>query len=125
MIKEQEIPTYRKSTNSNVSKSRRKTDHKHNYEECLIQYRSPYFDKEYIFTHLASYCTICGKLGPKFKDEKSVVTDYKEIIDSPIGKVIRVLSGEELYKRYKDALPIFFLKDISDKYVPLWQNNEK
>lgn len=125
MIKEQEIPTYRKSINSNVSKSRRKTDHKHNYEECLIQYRSPYFDKENIFTHLASYCTICGKLGPKFKGEKSIVTDYKEIIDSPIGKVIRVLSGEELYKRYKDALPIFFLKDISDKYVPLWQNNEK
>ena len=38
MLTEQEIPKYRKSTDCNISKSNRKSKHKHQYEECLIQY---------------------------------------------------------------------------------------
>lgn len=34
---EYEIPKYPKSTESNISKSNRKSKHKHHYEECLIQ----------------------------------------------------------------------------------------
>lgn len=39
MIHENEIPKYLKSTESNISKSNRKSKHKHHYEECLIQYK--------------------------------------------------------------------------------------
>lgn len=39
MIQENEIPKYLKSTESDVSKSNRKSKHKHYYEECLIQYK--------------------------------------------------------------------------------------
>lgn len=35
---EQEISKYKKSTESNISKSNRKVKHKHQYKECLIQY---------------------------------------------------------------------------------------
>lgn len=37
MIQENEIPKYLKSTESDISKSNRKSKHKHHYEECLIQ----------------------------------------------------------------------------------------
>lgn len=39
MITENEMPKYLKSTESNISKSNRKSKHKHHYEECLIQYK--------------------------------------------------------------------------------------
>lgn len=45
MIQENEIPKYLKSTESNISKSNRKSKHKHHYEECLIQYRSTFIGK--------------------------------------------------------------------------------
>ena len=38
MIQEQEIPKYKKSKKSNISKSNHKSKHKHQYEECLIQH---------------------------------------------------------------------------------------
>ena len=37
MIQENEIPKYLKQTESNTSKSNRKSKHKHHYEEYLIQ----------------------------------------------------------------------------------------
>lgn len=36
---ENEIPKHLKSKESNISKSHRKSKHRHQYEECLIQYR--------------------------------------------------------------------------------------
>ena len=45
MIQENEIPKYLKSTESNISKSNRKSKHKHHYEEYLIQYRSTFIGK--------------------------------------------------------------------------------
>jgi len=38
MLTEQEIPKYRKSTDSNISKSNRKSKHKHQYEELYERY---------------------------------------------------------------------------------------
>lgn len=74
MIQENEIPKYLKSTESDVSKSNRKSKHKHCYEECLIQdkwnFKSNAFtqeEKERIHTSLSSYCTICGKISDRFK----------------------------------------------------------
>ena len=125
MIQKNEIPKYLKSTGSNISKSNRKSKHKHHYEECLIQYKwnfksTVFTDK--IHTSLHSYCTICGKIGDRFKDDKSIVKDYIRTIDSSKGKYHSHISDEELYEKYHDKLPVFFVKDIfKEKYVDLEQ----
>lgn len=86
MIQENEIPKYLKSKESNISKSNRKSKHKHHYEECLIQYRSTFIGKTRLNTDLYTYCTICGKINERFKENKSIVKDYIREVNSPIGK---------------------------------------
>lgn len=124
---EQEIPKYLKSAESDVSKSNRKSKHKHQYEECLIQYKwnfkSNAFtqeEKERIHTSLSSYCTICGKIGGIIKNSK-----YQKEIDvlqkqRQTGSNFWIsLSGEEIYKMYHDKLPVFFVDNMFGKYIDL------
>lgn len=126
MIQENEIPKYLKSTESNISKSNRKSKHKHQYEECLIQYKSTFAGKTHLNTGLYTYCTICGKINERFKEGKSIVKDYIREVNSPIEKCkcYSRISDEELYENYHDKLPAFFVEDIfKEKYVDLEQNN--
>ena len=126
-IQTQEIPKYLKSTESNVSKSNRKSKHKHYYEECLIQYKPSFVRKTYLNTGLYTYCTICRKINERFKENKSIVKDYIREIDSPIGKCkcYSRITDEELYEKYHDKLPVFFVEDIyEDKCIDLEQNGE-
>lgn len=121
MINNNEIPKNRKSTESNISKSNRKAKHKHHYEECLIQHK--FSRSESIITSLYSYCIICGKIGDRFRNDKSIVKDYRKLIDTPIGKCYSLITSEELYEKYHDMMPVFFVKDIyKEKYVDLKQN---
>lgn len=127
-----DITKYLKQKESNISKSNRKSKHKHHYKECLIQYKwnfkSNVFtqeEKERIHTSLRSYCTICGKIGGIIKNSK-----YQEEIETlqkqrQIGNNFWIsISGEEIYKKYYDKLPVFFVEDIyKEKYVDLEQNN--
>lgn len=129
---EQEIPKYLKQKESDVSKSNRKSKHKHQYEECLIQYKwnfkSNAFtqeEKERIHTSLSSYCTICGKIGGIIKNSK-----YQKEIDvlqkqrQTRSNFWISISGEEIYEMYHDKLPVFFVDNIfTEKYVDLGQNN--
>ena len=106
-----------KSTNNNQIK---------NYEECLIQYRSTFIEKTHLNTGLYTYCTICGKINERFKENKSIVKDYIREVNSPIGKCkcYSRISDEELYEKYHEKLPVFFVEDIyKEKYVNLEQNN--
>ncbi|MDD6293045.1 MAG: hypothetical protein PUA71_04305 [Eubacteriales bacterium] len=123
MITNNEIPKYKKPTKSNISKSNRKAKHKHHYEECLIQYNMKIglINKPSILiTSLGSYCTICGKIGDRFKKDKSIVKDYIRTVNTSMGKCYSLITDEELYERYKDKLPVFFVEDIwKDKYVNL------
>ena len=120
----EEIPKYRKNTGSNISKISKKSKHKHNYEECLIQCNSSII-KGHIITSLHSYCTICGKIGDRFKEDKSIVKDYRRIVDTPIGKCYQRISCEELYEKYHDKMPIFFVENIwKDGYVNLKEENK-
>ena len=124
MIQENEIPKYLKSTESNISKSNRKSKHKHQYEECLIQYRFTFIGKTRLNTGLYTYCTICGKINERFKENKSIVKDYVRTLDTPICKCYSRISDEELYEKYHDKLPVFFVENIfKEKYVDLSQNN--
>lgn len=121
MIQDQESPKYRKSKNSNVSKVNKKSKHKHLYEECLIRY--DYAFMKPTITCLRSYCTICGKIGERFKNDKSVVSDYIRN-GTAFGKTYdSYISSDELYEKYKDKLPVFKLDDMFDDRVNL-ENKE-
>ena len=122
MVQENEIPKYLKQKESNISKSNRKSKHKHRYEECLIQYHLPRSTR--MHTSLYSYCIICGKIGGRFREDKSIVKDYRKTVDIPIGKCYSLITDEELYEKYHDKLPVFFVKDILGKYVDWEQNDE-
>ena len=124
MIQENEIPKYLKSTESDISKSNRKSKHRHLYNECLIQYKND-FTKKNIVTKLSSYCTVCGKIGKRFDEDKTIVKDYKREIDSPFPryKCTSIIPEDELYERYRNKMPVFFVDDIfKEKYVDLEQN---
>lgn len=124
MIQENEIQKYLKQKESNISKSNRKSKHKHQYEECLIQYRSTSIGKIHLNTGLYTYCIICGKINERFKGNKSIVKDYVREVNSPIGKCYSRISDEELYEKYHNKLSVFFVEDIfKEKYVDLEQNN--
>ena len=124
MIQENEIPKYLKQKESNISKSNRKSKHKHHYEECLIKNKSIFAGKTHLNTGLYTYCTICGKINERFKENKSIVKDYIREVNSPIGKCYSRISDEELYEKYHNKLPVFFVEDIfKEKYVDLEQNN--
>jgi len=120
-MNEQEIPKYKKSTESNISKSNCKAKHKHQYKECLIQYPISFAGKNRIQTHLCSYYTICGKIGEKLKD--SIVKDYvrSELYSRRI--LYSVMTGTELYEKYNDKMPVFFVKDMFGKYINLEEND--
>ena len=114
MIQENEIPKYLKQRESNISKSNRKSKHKHHYEECLIQYHLPRSTRTYIL--LYSYCIICGKINDRMKN--SIVTDYMKKVDTPMGKRYIRISEDTLYEKYHNRLPVFFVEDIcKDKYL--------
>lgn len=117
---ENEIPKYHKSTKSDISKSKEKSKHKHQYKECLIQYKL--YRCEHITTRLKSYCIVCGKIGDRFKEGKSIVKNYRRTTDSPIGKFYSLITSEELYEKYHNKMPVFFVEEIyKEKYVDLDQ----
>ena len=119
---DQEIPKYRKNTGSNISKIEKKLKHKHQYKECLIQYNMKIgliSKPTALTTSLGSYCTICGKIGDRFKEENSIVKDYRRIVETPIGRCYQMISSEELYEKYHNKLPVFYIDDPFANYVVL------
>lgn len=120
---DQEIPRYRKNTGSNISKIKKKSKHKHQYEECIIRYKFSFMEKDNLTTRLLSYCPICGKIGDRFSEGKSIVEDkglHKQLSNG--WKYIN-MSGEEIYEQYHDRLPVFY-SEYSDKYVDLSQRED-
>ena len=69
--------------------------------------------KNNLTTRLLSYCTICGKIGDRFSEEKSIVED--KVLHKQLP-----MSGKEIYEQYHDRLPVFNA-EYSDKYVNLNQ----
>ena len=95
-----EIPKYRKKKPSK-SKSASKSDHKHQYNDCLL------VDDEK-HPHKAEYCIICGKIN-------NVKTFETERID---GGRFRMLDYDEVFQKY-EGLKQFQVKDMWDKYVSI------
>lgn len=112
-----EIPKYLKRKENDISKANKKSKHKHQYEECLIRYKWNWEENK-IHTSLNSYCTICGKINDKMKN--SIVIDYMQKVDTPVGQCYIQISEDVLYDIYHGRLPVFFVEDIcNDKYVNL------
>ena len=112
-----EIPKYLKRKENDISRANKKSKHKHQYEECLIRYKWNWEENK-IHTSLNSYCTICGKINDKMKN--SIVIDYMQKVDTPVGKCYIQISEDVLYDIYHGRLPVFFVEDIcNDKYVNL------
>ena len=118
-----DIPKYHKSTESNISKSNRKSKHKHQYVECLIQYPITFAGRTFISTKLYGYCVICGKIGSvkngKYKAELEQLKKSRQ----GNSNFLIAISGEEIYERYHNRLPVFYVEDSFADYVVLERKN--
>ena len=122
-MQENEIPKYLKSTESNISKSNRKSKHKHHYEECLIQYPIAFAGKTFINTKLYEYCFICGKIGSVKNGKFKAELEQLEKLRQGNNNFLITISGEEIYERYHNKLPIFYIEDSFADYVILEREN--
>ena len=123
MIQENEIPKYLKQTESNTSKSNRKSKHKHQYEECLIQYPIAFAGRTHISTKLYGYCSICGKIGSVKNGKYKTELEQLEKSRQDNSNFLITISGEEIYKRFHNKLPIFYIDDPFTNYVVLEREN--
>lgn len=56
--------------------------------------------------------------------KNSIVVDYMQKIDTPVGKRYIQISEDVLYQTYRGKLPVFFVEDIyKDKFVNLHNTN--
>lgn len=98
------------------------------YFNMITIFHIPYTNKVIKHTSLCSYCVICGKIGDRFPEDKSIVKNYVRKIDSPIKnyRCYSHISDEELYEKYHNKMPVFFVEDIfKEKYVTIDGNNRE
>lgn len=118
-----DIPKYLKQTESNTSKSNRKSKHKHQYEECLIQYPITFAGRTHISTKLYGYCSICGKIGSVTNGKYKAELEQLEKSRRDNSNFLITISGEEIYERYHNRLPVFYVEDSFADYVVLEREN--
>lgn len=124
MIQEHEIPKYKKTKKSNISKSNHKSKHKHQYKECLIQYPIAFAGKTFINTKLYGYCFICGKIGSVKNGKYKAELEQLEKSRQDNSNFLITISGEEIYERYHNKLPVFYIdEDSFADYVVLEREN--
>ena len=102
----EEICKYRKKKESNISKSKKKSKHKHIYKECIVNRKYHSFGKDFIRPELASYCTICGKIGENIE---------KRAYGEKETNFIRAYTKEEIYDKNKDLE--IFEANVCDRYI--------
>lgn len=108
MINTDETGRYKKRTDSNVSKIKNKSKHKHQYADVLISVGP----SNSLYT--GEICTICGKI----KDFR-LATGRIEI-DGKIG--CRMLTNEETKEKYKE-LKEYHIDNLFQKYVKVEEND--
>lgn len=108
MIDTDETGRYKKRTDSDVSKVKNRSRHKHQYVDVLISVGP----SNSLYT--GRICTVCGKI----KDLK-LATDRVEID----GKMYyRMLTDEKIREKYKD-LKEYHIDNHSQKHVKLEEND--
>ena len=102
------LPKHRKKKESNVSKSKNRSNHKHKYADCVLINETTRRDGSlHRSAHRGQYCVLCGKIG------KESLWEHEK---TPEG-YLRVLSYEEVIAKYP-KLPRFYAKYF-DKYVTI------
>lgn len=99
-----EIPKHRKKKPSSTSKSKEKSNHKHEYVECLL------INKESNKPYKAIYCKVCGKIYD--------VKMFETIEINECSNRCRLMNNEEIFEKYKD-LEKYYVEDIWQKYVSI------
>lgn len=97
----EDVPKYKKKSESTISKSFVKTKHKHVYKDCLFVDKKERCQK-------GMYCTICGKVG-----------EISLGIEKIGGNRVK-LTDKEIYERYK-YLEQVNVEGIIPGYVPIKQ----
>lgn len=98
MFIDDDIMPYKKKKKKTIKKS----NHKHVYKFCVIQYPWDKFDKEKGFLKektesLAKYCPVCGKLQTKLTPD-----DWDKLTE---------------YKHFTFSASMFWLPYVEDKYL--------
>lgn len=97
-----EIATYKRKKDSNISKSSRKSKHKHIYKQVLLRTTNKFNGKQIEIIHLGRICTVCNKkhIDKYFITKKTDNGTYL------------VLENDEILKMYADLEII----DTEDKW---------
>ena len=98
-----EVAKHKKKKN-NSSRSEKKADHKHEYQDCLLACEYNWSDKYYI--HKDQYCVICGKINAHYRQSFG---EYLQDVDKDNSAIIA---------KYPN-LPVFHLQKYIDGYVDL------
>lgn len=125
MIQDNDTPKYHKTTESNISKSNRKSKHKHQYKECLIQYPITFTGRTHINTRLDGYCSICGKIGSVKNGKCKAELEQLRKERQGNNNFLIAISDEEIYERYHNKLPVFYVKNSFADYVVLERENKQ
>lgn len=110
MINADETGRYKKRTDSNVSKIKNKSKHKHQYADVLISVGP----SNSLYT--GEICTICGKI------KNLRLATGKIEINGKIG--CRMLTNEETKEKYKE-LKEYHIDNLFQKYVKLEEMMEQ
>lgn len=97
---EGEVGKYLKKKDSDASKCRLKSRHKHKYVECLFVVHGNH--------HRGEYCELCGKIRNIMFFE----------VDRSTGKFGKFLSDEDILNLYGDLEKIH-LDSYKEKYIPI------
>ena len=98
--KKNEISRHRKKTDSLFAKLKNKSNHKHEYVDCLFIHNT--------YPHKGTYCKLCGKIGE---------LNFFEVEQAKIG-LYRQLDHDEVFEKYQNLEQIK-LKSIFQDYVSI------
>lgn len=107
-----DIPKYRKTTESSVSKSHKKSKHKHQYTSVLFHYNIEVYGKSIEKYNRGQYCTICGRIGDfhPFESKKITMENGKSYYQN--------LTSQEILNKYSN-LTIIDIDPFLNKYIPI------
>lgn len=113
-----EVPRYRKKSQKKPPK---KSDHKHVFEPCVLEYPQDWFLKEHLRNGekkaaISSYCPMCGKIG-NIDIERWWTRESIMVGNFPCWNSIPTEEAELELNPETRTLPTFMCDGIFQKFV--------